>query len=54
MRLCDLPHFPTEDTLYAMSGLGFVDIAGDDLYSANAITKHLATMPSAQHGALHL
>ncbi|KAB8226230.1 S-adenosyl-L-methionine-dependent methyltransferase [Aspergillus novoparasiticus] len=42
-----------QDTLYAMSGLGFVDIAGDDLYSANAITKHLATMPSAQHGALH-
>ncbi|KNG82954.1 O-methyltransferase [Aspergillus nomiae NRRL 13137] len=42
-----------QDTLYAMSGLGFVDITGDDLYSANAITKHLAIMPSAQHGALH-
>ncbi|KAE8415050.1 S-adenosyl-L-methionine-dependent methyltransferase [Aspergillus pseudocaelatus] len=43
----------SHDTLYAMSGLGFVDLVGDDLYSANAITKHLATMPSAQHGALH-
>lgn len=37
-----------------MSGLGFVDLAGEDLYRANAITKHLAATPSAQHGAVHL
>ncbi|KAF7166157.1 hypothetical protein CNMCM5623_010034 [Aspergillus felis] len=42
-----------QDTLYAMSGLGFVDFAGENLYRANAITKHLAATPSAQHGAVH-
>ncbi|KAF7590647.1 hypothetical protein BBP40_002599 [Aspergillus hancockii] len=36
-----------------MSGLGFVDIAGDNLYSANAITEHMAAMPSARLGAVH-
>lgn len=44
----------TEDTLYAMAGLGLVDMVGDDTYSANAITQHLAATPSAQHGVLHL
>ncbi|RHZ70724.1 hypothetical protein CDV55_106837 [Aspergillus turcosus] len=42
-----------QDTLYAISGLGFVDFAGENLYRANAITKHLAATPSAQHGAVH-
>jgi hypothetical protein len=37
-----------------MSGLGFIDFAGENLYRANAITKHLAVTPSAQHGAVHL
>ncbi|KAF5864905.1 hypothetical protein ETB97_006135 [Aspergillus alliaceus] len=41
-----------EDTLYAISGLGFVDTTSDDLYSANTITKLLAAMPSTEHGAL--
>ncbi|KAL2801067.1 S-adenosyl-L-methionine-dependent methyltransferase [Aspergillus keveii] len=41
------------DTLYAMSGLGLVDLAGEDLYSANALTRHLAESPSAVHGAVH-
>ncbi|KAL4909165.1 hypothetical protein BDW74DRAFT_174374 [Aspergillus multicolor] len=42
-----------QDTLYAMSGLGLVDLAGEDLYSANALTRHLAESPSAVHGAVH-
>ncbi|KAL4792779.1 S-adenosyl-L-methionine-dependent methyltransferase [Aspergillus venezuelensis] len=42
-----------QDTLYAMSGLGLVDLAGENLYSANALTTHLAVSPSAVHGAMH-
>ncbi|KAL4924044.1 putative O-methyltransferase [Aspergillus undulatus] len=42
-----------QDTLYAMSGLGLVDLAGEDLYTANALTHHLAVSSSAIHGALH-
>ncbi|KAL4788321.1 hypothetical protein BJX76DRAFT_353349 [Aspergillus varians] len=42
-----------QDTLYAMSGLGLVDLAGQDLYGANALTRHLAESPSAVHGAIH-
>ncbi|KAL4866613.1 hypothetical protein BDV12DRAFT_198964 [Aspergillus spectabilis] len=42
-----------QDTLYAMSGLGLVDLAGEELYSANALTHHLAESPSAVHGAIH-
>ncbi|PLB53915.1 O-methyltransferase [Aspergillus steynii IBT 23096] len=41
------------DTLFAMAGLGFVDITSDELYSPNEITRHLAAFQSAQHGALH-
>ncbi|KAL3471136.1 S-adenosyl-L-methionine-dependent methyltransferase [Aspergillus californicus] len=42
-----------EDALYAMSGLGLVDLVGEDSYSANALTRHLAASPSAVHGAVH-
>ena len=42
------------DTLYIMSGLGLVDRVDEDRYNANAITRHMVDMPSAQHGALHL
>ncbi|KAL2871902.1 putative O-methyltransferase [Aspergillus lucknowensis] len=42
-----------QDALYAMSGLGLVDLAGEDLYSANSLTRHLAESPSAVHGATH-
>jgi len=39
-----------------MAGLNLVDLIDTDLsmYSANAITRHMVAMPSAQHGALHL
>ncbi|KAL4803731.1 S-adenosyl-L-methionine-dependent methyltransferase [Aspergillus unguis] len=36
-----------------MSGLGLVDLAGENLYSANDLTHHLAESPSAVHGAVH-
>ncbi|KAJ5860682.1 uncharacterized protein N7529_007992 [Penicillium soppii] len=42
------------DTLYIMSGLGLVERVAEDIFAANAITKHMVAMPSAQHGALHL
>ncbi|KAL5000148.1 S-adenosyl-L-methionine-dependent methyltransferase [Aspergillus recurvatus] len=42
-----------QDTLFAMSGLGLVDLVGEDLYSANDLTRHLAVSPSAAHGAVH-
>ncbi|CAG8154168.1 unnamed protein product [Penicillium salamii] len=41
------------DTLYIMSGLGMVECVAENIFSANAITKHMVAMPSAQHGALH-
>lgn len=42
--------------LFVMAGLNLVDLIDTDLsmYSANAITRHMVAMPSAQHGALHL
>ncbi|QKX53927.1 uncharacterized protein TRUGW13939_01007 [Talaromyces rugulosus] len=43
----------THDTLFAMAGLGLVDLVEDDVYEANEITRHMVQMPSAQHGALH-
>ncbi|PYH40388.1 putative O-methyltransferase [Aspergillus saccharolyticus JOP 1030-1] len=42
-----------DDALYAMAGLGLVDMTDDGAYSTNEITKHLVQTPSAQHGALH-
>ncbi|KAJ5533687.1 hypothetical protein N7494_010239 [Penicillium frequentans] len=41
------------DTLYIMSGLGLVDRVDEDRFNANAVTRHMVDMPSAQHGALH-
>ncbi|KAJ5587973.1 uncharacterized protein N7459_003738 [Penicillium hispanicum] len=41
------------DTLYIMAGLGLVDRVAEDRFNANAITRHMVDMPSAQHGALH-
>ncbi|KAL1965294.1 hypothetical protein VTN77DRAFT_5896 [Rasamsonia byssochlamydoides] len=43
----------THDTLFAVAGLGFVELVEDDVYEANSITRHMVNMPSAQHGALH-
>ena len=37
-----------------MAGLGLVERVDEDRFNANAITKHMVAMPSAQHGALHL
>jgi hypothetical protein len=37
-----------------MSGLGLVERVDEDTFAANAITRHMVAMPSAQHGALHL
>ncbi|KAL4995006.1 S-adenosyl-L-methionine-dependent methyltransferase [Aspergillus recurvatus] len=36
-----------------MTALSWVDLAGDKLYRANAITNYLAETPSAIHGILH-
>lgn len=44
----------TADTLYIMAGLGLVERLDEDRFNANAITKHMVDMPSAQHGAVHL
>lgn len=41
------------DTLYIMSGLGLIERVAEESFAANAITKHMVAMPSAQHGALH-
>ncbi|KAJ9492405.1 hypothetical protein VN97_g802 [Penicillium thymicola] len=41
------------DTLYIMAGLSLVERVAEDCFTANAITKHMVAMPSAQHGALH-
>ncbi|KAH8689187.1 putative O-methyltransferase [Talaromyces proteolyticus] len=43
----------THDTLFAMAGIGLVELVEDDIYAANSITQHMVHMPSAQHGALH-
>ena len=40
--------------MYAMAGLGFVDLVGDDTYRVNAITRHMVAVPSSVHGMLHL
>ncbi|KAL3432922.1 hypothetical protein BDV09DRAFT_197337 [Aspergillus tetrazonus] len=42
-----------QDTLFAMVGLGLVGLAGEDVYRANDLTRHLAVSPSAAHGAVH-
>lgn len=42
------------DTLYIMAGLGLLDRVEENIFQANAITRHMAAMPSAQHGAVHL
>lgn len=42
------------DTLYIMAGLGLVERVDEDCFVANAITRHMVDMPSAQHGAVHL
>lgn len=44
----------TEDTMFAMAGLGFVDLVDDNTYRVNAITAHMEAVPSAIHGMLHL
>jgi hypothetical protein len=38
----------------AMAGLGLVDLIGEDINEANAITRHMVAVPSAIHGMLHL
>jgi hypothetical protein len=42
-----------QDTMFAMAGLGFVDLVDEDTYRVNAITKHIVEVPSAVHGMLH-
>ncbi|KFY11853.1 hypothetical protein V491_07024 [Pseudogymnoascus sp. VKM F-3775] len=42
-----------EDTLFVLSGQGFVDLISDNVFAPNAITHHWASQPSAPHGALH-
>jgi hypothetical protein len=43
-----------DDTLFAMAGLGLVDLVDENLFSANSITQHMVNTPSAKHGAFHL
>ncbi|KFY34307.1 hypothetical protein V494_06879 [Pseudogymnoascus sp. VKM F-4513 (FW-928)] len=42
-----------EDTLFVLSGQGFVDLISDNVFAPNAITHHWASQPSAPHGAMH-
>lgn len=44
----------TADTMYAMAGLGLVDMVDDQTFKTNAITKHMERVPSSLHGMLHL
>lgn len=37
-----------------MAGLGLVERVEENIFNANAITRHMVAMPSAQHGAVHL
>lgn len=37
-----------------MAGLGLLDRVDENSFNANAITRHMVDMPSAQHGAVHL
>jgi len=37
-----------------MAGLGLVERVDENSFNANAITRHMVAMPSAQHGAVHL
>ncbi|KIX06275.1 uncharacterized protein Z518_04250 [Rhinocladiella mackenziei CBS 650.93] len=43
----------TEDTMFAMAGLGLVDLVDDTTYRVNAVTAHMEAVPSAIHGMLH-
>ncbi|KAH0837425.1 O-methyltransferase [Fonsecaea pedrosoi] len=43
----------TEDTMFAMAGLGLVDLVDDTTYQVNPITAHMAVVPSSLHGMLH-
>ncbi|OAP64284.1 hypothetical protein AYL99_00256 [Fonsecaea erecta] len=43
----------TEDTMYAMAGLGLVDLVDDTTYQVNPITTHMVAVPSSLHGMLH-
>lgn len=40
--------------MFAMVGLGFVDLVEDDVFRSNSITETLVNIPSSLHGALHL
>ncbi|OAG34209.1 hypothetical protein AYO21_11654 [Fonsecaea monophora] len=42
-----------EDTMFAMAGLGLVDLVDDTTYQVNPITAHMAIVPSSLHGMLH-
>ncbi|KIX94742.1 uncharacterized protein Z520_09432 [Fonsecaea multimorphosa CBS 102226] len=42
-----------EDTMYAMAGLGLVDLVDDTTYQVNPITAHMVAVPSSLHGMLH-
>lgn len=40
--------------MFAMAGLGFVDLVEEDTYQVNAVTQHMMEVPSSIHGMLHL
>lgn len=40
--------------MFAMAGLGFVDLVEEDTYQVNALTRHMVEVPSSIHGMLHL
>jgi hypothetical protein len=43
-----------EDTKFALTGFGLVDLVDDRTFKVNALTNHLKVMPSAVNGMLHL
>lgn len=40
--------------MFAMAGLGLVDLIDDTTYRVNAITSHMVAVPSSIDGMLHL
>ena len=44
----------TQDTMFVMAGLGFLDLGLDpDTFRANDVNEHIVNMPSVIHGMLH-
>ncbi|KAL3473210.1 S-adenosyl-L-methionine-dependent methyltransferase [Aspergillus californicus] len=52
-RVRGTDHAVPKDTLFAMGGLGLLDVPDDNTYIVNDATRFLATVPSALHGGIN-